>query len=455
MPNMRQLLAQENGNVIYCSTPYEAARGAHALLLLTEWEEFRSLDWERIRREMEVPVLVDGRNLLDPGQMQEAGFEHCSVGRTEPLFGDVSMQESRAKRSFSPRSEATDNMGTASREAVLPVARSFSPRSVVTGGAGFLGSHLCERLLAEGHEVICIDNLITGSCENIQHLQDHPRFAFLRHELTESTDLAALVHSNGKGSASSDERVDYVLHLASLASPKDYLRYPIQTLQTGATGTYHALNLAKALGSVFLLASSSEVYGDPEVNPQPESYWGCVNPIGPRSVYDEAKRFAEALTMAYAREYGVRVRIARIFNTYGERMRVGDGRVLPNFLTQALQNSPLTVYGDGRQTRSLCHVSDLMEGLYRLLISDETGPLNLGNPEEVSVLQLAHEILELTASKSTIVFESLPIDDPQKRCPDICKALKVLGWQPQISRQEGINRSIPYFKGQLEVQCTA
>ncbi|MFQ5817674.1 MAG: UDP-glucuronic acid decarboxylase family protein [Terriglobia bacterium] len=322
------------------------------------------------------------------------------------------------------------------------------PRSLVTGGAGFLGSHLCDRLLAEGHEVICLDNLLTGSRENIHHLVAHPRFTFVAHDVTKPIDLPALLPA-----AQGTNRLAYVLHFASPASPKDYARNPIHTLKVGALGTYHALGLAKATGAVFLLASSSEVYGDPEVTPQPETYWGHVNPIGPRSVYDEAKRFAEAITMAYHREHGVKVRIARIFNTYGGRMRIDDGRALPNFLMQALQGKPLTVYGDGSQTRSFCYVSDIVEGLYRLLVSSEVGPLNLGNPEEISVRKLAQEVIELTQSRSTVVFESLPVDDPHRRQPDISTAVATLGWQPRISRREGIARVIPYFKTKVEALC--
>ena len=330
----------------------------------------------------------------------------------------------------------------------------YSPRSLVTGGAGFLGSHLCDRFLKEGHEVLCLDNLITGRLENIQHLQGHPQFSFLRHDLSDPIELPALFGNGKQRSGPGDRnRLDFVLHLACPASPKDYMRYPIETLQAGAAGTLHALELARTAGSVFLLASSSEVYGDPEVNPQPETYWGHVNPIGPRSVYDEAKRFAEALTMAYHRQHGVRVRMARIFNTYGERMRVEDGRALPNFMMQALQDKPLTVYGDGSQTRSLCYVSDLVEGLCRLLLSEETGPINIGNPEEVSVLQLANEIVELTESKSPTVFEPLPVDDPRRRRPDISRAIAALAWRPRVSRREGIQRVIPYFKAQMEAQC--
>ena len=330
---------------------------------------------------------------------------------------------------------------------------SSRPRSLVTGGAGFLGSHFCDRLLAEGHEVICLDNLLTGRMDNIEHLQSHPRFLFLRHDVTQPIDLATLFSQRTDSSGADlqpTSDLNYVLHLASPASPKDFARHPIHTLKVGALGTHHALGLARATGSVFLLASSSEVYGDPEVNPQPETYCGHVSPIGPRSVYDEAKRFAEALTMAYHREHGLPIRIARIFNTYGERMRLSDGRVLANFLTQALQGRPLTVYGDGSQTRSLCYVSDLVEGLYRLLRSEESGPVNLGNPEEVSIRQLAQEVIAATGSKSTIEFLPLPVDDPKRRRPDISHAIRALGWQPHVCRREGIERVIPYFKAQVE-----
>lgn len=331
--------------------------------------------------------------------------------------------------------------------------RASRPRALLTGGAGFLGSHLCDRLLAENYEVLCLDNLLTGRRDNIRHLLDHPRFTFVECDVTKPIDLAALLaHARGRSQSAPAEagRVNYVLHLASPASPRDYARHPIHTLKLGALGTYYALGLAKSQGSVFLLASTSEVYGDPEVSPQPERYWGHVNPIGPRSVYDEAKRFAEAITMAYHREHGVAVRIARIFNTYGERMRINDGRALPNFMMQALEGQPLTVYGDGRQTRSLCYVSDLVEGLYRLLTSSETGPINLGNPEEVSMLELAKEIIALTGSRSSIAFEPLPADDPMRRRPDISKAIAALGWKPKVGRREGIARVVPYFRAELE-----
>ena len=324
------------------------------------------------------------------------------------------------------------------------------PLTLVTGGAGFLGSHLCDRLLTEGHEVICLDNLITGRKENIQHLLAHPYFHFLLHDVTRPIDLPALLaHLPGQPPVH-PRPLSYILHFASPASPKDYARHPIHTLKVGALGTYHALGLAKAHGSVFLLASTSEIYGDPEVSPQPEKYWGHVNPIGPRSVYDEAKRFAEAISMAYYREHGVKVRIVRIFNTYGERMRLEDGRALPNFMVQALEGKPLTVYGKGSQTRSLCYVSDLVEGLYRLLTSDQTGPINLGNPEEVSILQLAEAIVRATQSKSSIVYEPLPEDDPQRRQPDITAAREKLGWAPRVSLENGLAKTLPYFQSSLQ-----
>ncbi len=326
---------------------------------------------------------------------------------------------------------------------------------MVTGGAGFLGSHLSDRLLAEGHDVICLDNLITGRRENIQHLLDHPHFRFVLHDITQPIDLPALLAKSPGQTSFADRPLNYLLHFASPASPKDYARHPIHTLKVGALGTFHALGLAKAHGSVFLLASTSEIYGDPEISPQPEKYWGHVNPIGPRSVYDEAKRFAEAISMAYHREHAVKVRIVRIFNTYGERMRLEDGRALPSFMVQALLGKPLTVYGKGNQTRSLCYVSDLVEGLYRLLTSDQTGPINLGNPEEVSILQLAEAIIRATGSQSSIVYEPLPEDDPQRRQPDITAAREKLGWGPRVSLENGLAKTLPYFQFSLQNLPTA
>jgi dTDP-glucose 4,6-dehydratase len=334
------------------------------------------------------------------------------------------------------------------------VSANQHPLTLVTGGAGFLGSHLCDRLVGEGHEVVCLDNLITGRIENIKHLVGHPRFRFVHHDVTHPIDFPALLWKSAGQPSFSPRQVSYILHFASPASPKDYARHPIHTLKVGALGTYHALGLAKADGSVFLLASTSEVYGDPEVSPQPEEYWGHVNPIGPRSVYDEAKRYAEAISMAYCREHGVKVRIARIFNTYGERMRVDDGRALPNFMAQALQDKPLSVYGNGSQTRSLCYVSDLVEGLWRLLLSNETGPLNLGNPEELSMLDLAQAVIRVAGSQSRIVFEPLPLDDPRRRRPDIKMAAEKLGWCPTFSLQQGLVKTLPYFRSLLQENPT-
>jgi dTDP-glucose 4,6-dehydratase len=308
------------------------------------------------------------------------------------------------------------------------------PRAVITGGAGFLGSHLCRRLLAEGFEVVCMDSLLTGQASNVEDLRGE-RFQLVR------VDVTNYIHVSGP--------VDAVLHFASPASPIDYLRYPIQTLKVGALGTHHALGLAKEKGARFLLASTSEVYGDPQVHPQPESYWGHVNPIGPRGVYDEAKRFAEAMSMAYHRAHGVRVRIARIFNSFGPYMRIDDGRAFCTFAVQALRGEPLTVHGDGSQTRSLCYVDDLVEGLWRLLWSDETGPMNLGNPEEITVLELARQIGRAAGAEPKIVFQPRPVDDPEMRRPDISRAQQLLGWKPQVSLADGIQRTMPWFRAAL------
>jgi dTDP-glucose 4,6-dehydratase len=311
------------------------------------------------------------------------------------------------------------------------------PRTLITGGAGFLGSHLCDRFIEEGHSVICMDNLITGDTENIEHLFElgQDRFRFVEYDVTD------YLHVNGD--------LDYVLHFASPAAPDDYLEYPIQTLKVGALGTHKALGLAKAKDARLLLASTSEVYGDPLVHPQPEDYWGNVNPVGERGVYDEAKRFAEALAMAYNRYHGVETRIVRIFNTYGPRMRVDDGRALPTFMAQALRDDPLTVYGDGSQTRAFCYVDDLVEGIYRLLMSDVHEPVNIGNPDEITIKEFAEEIIEVTGSDSTITYESLPEDDPQVRQPDITKAKEHLGWSPEVDRREGLRRTLDYFRAQL------
>lgn len=308
-------------------------------------------------------------------------------------------------------------------------------RVLVTGGAGFLGSHLVDRLLADGHEVIAMDNLITGSVDNIAHLAGNRRFHFIHHDVTNYIYI--------KGG------LDAILHFASPASPVDYLELPIQTLKVGSLGTHNALGLAWAKGARFLLASTSEVYGDPLVHPQPETYWGHVNQIGPRGVYDEAKRFAEAMTMAYHRTHNVDTRIVRIFNTYGPRMRLHDGRVVPNFVKQALQGESLTVYGDGGQTRSFCYVSDLIEGIYRLLLSEETEPVNIGNPAEITICEFAERINAITHNPAGIRFEPLPKDDPRQRQPDIAKAWRILGWKPQVALQEGLERTIAWFRNRL------
>lgn len=307
--------------------------------------------------------------------------------------------------------------------------------SLITGGAGFLGSHLCERMLAEGHRVICVDNLITGRLENIEHLLDRDDVRFIEHDVSRPFTI--------------EEPIDYILHFASPASPIDYLELPIQTLKVGSLGTHNTLGLARVHKARYLLASTSEVYGDPLVHPQPESYWGNVNPVGPRGVYDEAKRFAEAMAMAYHRYHGLEIRIVRIFNTYGPRMRLGDGRVVPAFVQQALEGQPLSVFGDGSQTRSFCYVSDLVEGIWRLLQSNVSEPVNIGNPREMSILEFAETIVRLTDSGSTLSYHPLPVDDPKTRQPDISQAKEVLDWEPVVELEEGLRRTIEYFKGRL------
>ena len=305
---------------------------------------------------------------------------------------------------------------------------------LVTGGAGFIGSHLCDRLIKENHRVVCFDNLITGNPGNISHLQGNKNFRFIEQDVTKYIEV--------------DEDVDFVFHFASPASPVDYLEFPIQTLKVGSLGTHNALGLAKAKSASFLLASTSEVYGDPLVHPQKENYWGNVNPIGPRGVYDEAKRFAEAITTAYHRVHGVKVRIIRIFNTFGPRMRKNDGRVVPAFITQALSGEPITVFGDGAQTRSFCYITDMVEGIMRLSNSALEGPLNIGNPHEMSIIDFAKLIISVTGSKSDIVFKPLPLDDPRVRRPDIGRAKKELGWEPEVELEEGLRKTIEWFQGQ-------
>lgn len=309
--------------------------------------------------------------------------------------------------------------------------------AVVTGGAGFLGSHICEKLIENDISVVCIDNLLTGDLKNIEHLIGNENFKFIKHNVTN------FIHVPGE--------VDYVLHFASPASPIDYLQLPIQTLKVGSLGTHKALGLAKEKNARFLLASTSEVYGDPQINPQTEDYWGNVNPIGPRGVYDEAKRFAESITMAYNRYHKLETRIVRIFNTYGPRMRLNDGRALPAFLSQALLNQDVTVFGDGSQTRSFCYVDDLIDGIYKLLLSDEIYPVNIGNPQEITITQFAEEVIELTGSNSKIIYKDLPQDDPKLRRPNIERAKQILNWEPKVTRTDGLKKTIAYFKSRLKL----
>jgi len=304
-------------------------------------------------------------------------------------------------------------------------------RVLISGGAGFIGSHLCERFVREGHHVVCVDNFITGSEANIAHLRSKPTFTLIQHDITKPIELP--------------DPIDLILHFASPASPIDYLKLPIQTLKVGSLGTLNALGMAKAKKARFLLASTSEVYGDPQVHPQVETYWGHVNPIGPRGVYDEAKRFAEAMTMAYHRAHGVDTRIVRIFNCFGPRMRADDGRAIPAFITQALRGEPLTAFGDGSQTRSFCYIDDMVDGIVRLTKADHHDPVNIGNPEEYTILQLAQRIIELTKSSSRIAFKPLPQDDPKQRCPDITKARQLVGWQPTVRLEEGLQQTIAWF----------
>jgi dTDP-glucose 4,6-dehydratase len=311
----------------------------------------------------------------------------------------------------------------------------FKPTAIVTGGAGFLGSHLCDKLLLEGFKVIAVDNLLTGSLNNISQLFGNENFSFVKHDVTNYIFIPG--------------RVDFILHFASPASPIDYLKFPIQTLKVGSLGTHKALGLAKEKKARFLLASTSEVYGDPSIHPQSEDYWGNVNPIGPRGVYDEAKRFAEALTMAYNRYHGVDTRIVRIFNTYGPRMRLDDGRALPAFVGQALRGEDLTVFGDGSQTRSFCYVSDLVDGIFKLLMSNEIEPVNIGNPAEITIKQFAEEVLKITGSSSKIIYTELPVDDPKVRQPNIEKAKTILGWSPLVDREKGLGITIEYFKKKI------
>ncbi len=376
--------------ITYAASNYDALTGADALVVVTDWNEYRHPDFGRIKAALRQPIIVDGRNLYDAAKLRSLGFRYFSIGRGGRM------------------------------------------RVLITGAAGFLGSHLSDRFLADGHRVVGIDNFVTGNPDNIAHLMGRPDFEFFRHNVSTYMYVAG--------------PVDGVLHFASPASPVDYLEHPIATLKVGALGTHNALGLAKAKGARFFLASTSEVYGDPLVHPQPESYWGNVNPIGPRGVYDEAKRFAEAMTMAYHRVHGLDTRIVRIFNTYGPRMRPHDGRVVSNFIIQALGDEPITIYGDGSQTRSFCYVDDEIDGIYRLFQHGTAAPTNIGNPDEYTVRQLAELVVALTGTSAPIQYQPLPVDDPKVRKPDISRARETLGWEPRVPLREGVTRTIEYFR---------
>ena len=401
MENAQRVLPE--GTVAFAENAYGVMDGADALLVLTNWTEFSELDIREIKERLGDPVILDGRNMFDSNAMKEMGMTYVSVGR--PVDGSLSSRK-------------------------MPSVRTRKMRALVTGAAGFLGSHMVDALLAEGYSVLGVDNLLTGRIANIQHLTADPHFEFLSNDITKPFDPGT---------------VDMVFNMASPASPIDYMVHGIETLMVGSSGTRNALDIAMRYKAKFLHCSTSECYGDPLVHPQVETYWGNVNPIGPRSVYDEAKRFSEALIMAYHRYYGVDTRLVRIFNTYGPRLQLNDGRVISNFLKQALCGEDLTIYGDGSQTRSFCYVSDEIDGLLRLMHSDEHDPVNIGNPAEFTILDCAKEVLAATGSQSRLVFRPLPQDDPKQRCPDITRAKTILGWAPKISLSEGLQLSIPWF----------
>lgn len=399
MENASEVLKLDN--VSFCEDPYEAMDGADALVVLTDWAEFAELDPLEIKRRLARPLVLDGRNLFDCEAMRDAGLAYISVGRPSSASTPSKLRPARRKA-----------------------------RALVTGAAGFLGSHMVDALLAEGYSVLGVDNLLTGRMKNLEHLNSDGSFEFLNQDITMPFDVGA---------------VDLVFNMASPASPIDYTVHGVETLLVGSVGTRNVLDIARESKARFLHCSTSECYGDPLVHPQPESYWGHVNPIGPRSVYDESKRFSEAIIMAYHRYYGVNTRLVRIFNTYGPRLQLNDGRVISNFLRQALCGEDLTIYGDGSQTRSFCYVSDQIEGLLRLIRSDEHYPVNIGNPEEFTILECAQEVLAATQSESKLVFRPLPQDDPKQRCPDITRARTILNWQPKIRLAEGLQMCVPWF----------
>ncbi|MGC1781354.1 MAG: nucleotide sugar dehydrogenase [Acidobacteriaceae bacterium] len=399
--NARAALPSEN--LTFVDNPYQTMDMADALVILTDWPEFSELDLPEMKRRMKRPLVLDGRNLFDDNEMAALGFTYISVGKpSKPAPSPARAFVSKSKQ-----------------------------RVLVTGAAGFLGSNLVDALIAEGHSVLGVDNFLTGRQKNLDHLRTEPRFELLEHDITTTFDPG---------------RVDLVFNMASPASPIDYTVHGVETMLAGSLGTHNVLDIARKYDAPFLHCSTSECYGDPLVHPQPESYWGHVNPIGPRSVYDESKRFSEALIMAYHRYYNLDTRLVRIFNTYGPRLQLNDGRVISNFLRQALSGENLTVYGDGSQTRSFCYVSDQIDGLMRLMASGETDPVNIGNPEEFTILECAKQVLAATGAKSKIVFRPLPQDDPKQRCPDITRAREILGWEPKVNLASGLQLSIPWFR---------
>ena len=419
--NARDVLPTKN--IRFEFDPYLVADDADALLILTDWPEFAELDFEDMRGKLRQPILLDGRNLLDGRAMKALGYRYVGVGRDAKIL---------------PREAAVDFAENRDTKKTHIVSRKRA-RVVVTSAAGFLGSHLVDALLAEGHSVLGIDNLLTGRRKNLEHLKHEAHFELLEHDITEPFHPGAM---------------DMVFNMASPASPIDYSVHGVETLLVGSAGTRNALDAARKYRAKFLHCSTSECYGDPLVHPQPESYCGHVNPIGPRSVYDESKRFSEALIMAYHRYYNVDTRIVRIFNTYGPRLQLNDGRVISNFLKQALCGEDLTVYGNGSQTRSFCYVSDQVDGLLRLMASKEIEPINIGNPEEFTILECARQVLAATGANSRIVFRPLPQDDPKQRCPDITRAKKILGWQPKVNFSQGLQFCIPWFQENIHAEAT-
>lgn len=405
MKNSKEVLPK--GSVVFAENAYQVMDGADALVVLTDWAEFSQLDVLQIKQRLGCPIVLDGRNMFDSNTMKEMGLTYVCVGHSADEIPAVKQMPSTGKR---------------------------KRRALVTGAAGFLGSHMVDALLAEGCAVLGVDNLVTGRVQNIQHLDRDTHFDFLKHDISEPFDPGA---------------VDMVFNMASPASPVDYTLHGVETLLVGSSGTRNALDIARRYRAKFLHCSTSECYGDPLIHPQPESYWGHVNPIGPRSVYDESKRFSEALIMAYHRYYGSDTRLVRIFNTYGPRLQLNDGRVISNFLRQALCEEDLTIYGDGSQTRSFCYISDQIDGLLRLMHSDEHYPVNIGNPEEFTILECANEVLVTTGSESRLVFRPLPQDDPKQRCPDITRAKTLLGWAPKVKLSQGLHLSIPWFAENL------